>query len=88
MIAGILNDIKIEPNQFNYLVDSWSQFLKVKENYEKWVRKKFSVISPQVKDSPTDAVKWLAFEPPKIEIKLTLDGVESPSDFDNDPSEW
>jgi len=76
----------LKQNQLVYLVDSWKNFIKMKEVYDVW-RKKRSQISPR-RNEPNDSFRAKCLDVPKIDYKFTIDGFESQADIQADPNEW
>ena len=74
-------------NQLVYLLASWKEFLKVKDSYDIW-RKKKATCSPQRRIDADESFDLRFADVPKLEYKFTLDKYESQTEMEADPNEW
>ena len=72
----------------SYLLLSWKAFLKVKDEFDKWQKKKHAGSSIHKDNLDFNSVEHRFTEVPKVEYHFPVDKFESQSDVESDPNEW
>jgi len=84
-----MEKINLTQNQIPYVMNSWKAFMRIKEPFDAWRKKKVILPdSPRLSEQSAYTLRNSLLDPPKIDYKFSLDADEGHGELETDPNEW